>query len=140
MPIEIKDLDGGRGTLIFGKEVLTGEEYLRALEDHLTSDKEKFKKYRYCLSDYTAVTEAEIPSGDIELMAEMCVEAAAVNPDVVVGVITDDDLLYGLSRMWEILIDNTTWETMVFRNRKDAFAWVEKRVKEKHGIDDLTFE
>ena len=140
MPIEIKDLDGGRGNLIVGKEVLTGEEYVRALEDHLTGDKEKFKKYRYSLSDYTAVTEVEIPSGDIELMAEMCMKAAAVNPDAVVALITDDDLLYGLSRMWEILIDNTSWETMVFRNRKDAFAWVEKRVKEKHGIDDLTFE
>ena len=32
------------------------------------------------------------------------------------------------------------WETNVLRTRRDAEAWVKDRVKEKFGIDDLTFD
>lgn len=42
-------------------------------------------------------------------------------------------------KMWEMLSDEMNWETMVFRNREDAEAWIKERVKEKYGIDDLTF-
>jgi hypothetical protein len=43
--------------------------------------------------------------------------------------------------MWEFFIENIglLWETMVFRDREEAEAWLKERVKEKFGIDDLTF-
>jgi len=41
--------------------------------------------------------------------------------------------------MWEGLAGVTGWETMVFKNREDAEAWITKKVKEKYGIDVLTF-
>jgi hypothetical protein len=44
---------------------------------------------------------------------------------------------YGLSRMFDALVFNEGWETMVFRSKK-AVEWLRKRVKEKFGIDNLT--
>jgi hypothetical protein len=41
--------------------------------------------------------------------------------------------------MWELLVGATDWETMVFRKREDAKAWITQKVKEKYGIDDVTF-
>jgi len=43
--------------------------------------------------------------------------------------------------MWEIIVENTglQWETMVFRDREDAEDWIREKVKDKFGIDDLTF-
>jgi hypothetical protein len=41
--------------------------------------------------------------------------------------------------MWEVLTNNTKWEKMVFRDRSDAEAWIRKRIEEKYGIDNLTF-
>jgi len=41
--------------------------------------------------------------------------------------------------MWEILVDRVDWETMVFRSREDAEAWITKKVKEEFGIDNPIF-
>ena len=66
MTIEIKDLDGGLGTTITGRGVITGQEYVEVHTSHLTQDKEKFKKYRYSLSDWTEVTQVDISNHDFE--------------------------------------------------------------------------
>ena len=62
MPIEMRDLGGGIGVIITGQGVVSDEEWVDALVKHLTQDEDKFKKYRYSLSDYTAVTEIELSS------------------------------------------------------------------------------
>ncbi len=61
MPIEIKDLEGGLGNIILDRGIVTEEEFVDVLKKHLTQDKEKFKKYRYSLTDYAAVTKVEFP-------------------------------------------------------------------------------
>ena len=139
MPMEIGDLDGGLGNLIIGRGVVTEEELVDALKGHLTQDKEKFKKYRYSLTDYTATTELDIPTKAVDLIAELSKSASIVNPEAIVAIVAEEDLVYGLSRMYELLLDETGWEIMVFRNREDAKAWIKQRVKEKYGINDLTF-
>ena len=138
MPIEIKDLDDGMGVSIIGRGVVTEEEYVDTLKKHLTQDKNKFKKYRYSISDYTAATKEKVPTKAINLIAQLCKEAALVNPDAVVAVVADKDITYGLSRMWEFFLGEIIWEVMVFRSRHDAETWVKKRVNEKFGINDLT--
>lgn len=140
MAIEIKDLDGGFGNLISVHGVLTGEEYLDAIKKHLSQDAEKFKKYRYSLCDYTNVTQMEISSNDINIVAELSKKASEVNPKVFVALIADKDVAFGLSRMWEILFGEKNWEVMVFRTREDAEAWIRLKVKEKFGIEDLTIQ
>jgi hypothetical protein len=62
-----------------------------------------------------------------------------VNPKPVVALVADQDLIFGLARMWELLIDAAERETMVFRKREDAEAWITQKVKEKYGIDDVKF-
>lgn len=139
MPIEIKDLDGGLGTFIRGWGVVKEEELINELKKHLAQDKEKFKKYRYSLSDYTPATEGEISTKAIEFIADLCLSAAKINPDIIVATVTSQDFYYGLSRMGQILREKAGWEEMVFRNIEEAKSWIKKRVKEKYGIETLTF-
>ena len=139
MPIEIMDLDSGIGNIILGSGVLTAEEYKNAIKTNLSQDSEKFKKSRYCLSDFTEVAKVDVPSSDIELVARLCKDAAVVNPEAVVASVAEKDIAFGLSMMWEILIDETNWEVMVFRKGGDAEAWIKEIVKEKYGIIELTF-
>jgi hypothetical protein len=138
MPIEIRDLDEGRGNLIIGSGTVTSEEYLTTHKAHLTQAEDKFRKYRYSLCDYTTVTKVEISSKDVQLIAKLSKDAAAVNPDAVVAVVADRDVIYGLSRMWQISSDGTQWEIRVFKSTDDAKKWIVERVKERFGIDDLT--
>ena len=140
MSINIRDVDGGLGNIITGRGIIIDEEYVDSLKKHLTQDEDKFKKYRYSLSDYTATTEIDIATESVDLIAHYCRKASVVNPEAVVAIVADEDLIYGLARMWEILIDETDWDTMVFRKREDAEAWIRERVKEKYEINDLTFD
>ena len=140
MHIEMRDLKDGVGLSITVRGVITEKEYLNAFSKHLTQDKHKLKKYRYCLSDWTAVTKEEIPTQAIEQIAKLCKSAALVNPDVVNATVADQDIIFGLARMAQTLRDGTNWENEIFRNRQDAEAWLKKRVKEKYGIDDLIFD
>jgi len=138
MPIEIKDLDEGLGVSIIGRGVITDEEYLEALTEHLMQNKEKFKKYRYSLSDFTAVTKVCVSTKTITLINNLCISAAKINPNAVVATVADRDLIYGLARMSQLHIAETGWESMVFRDRRDAEAWIKKRVLEKYRIGGLT--
>lgn len=140
MPIEIIDLDEGKGNILIGSGIFTGKEYIDALKIHLEQDGEKFNKYKYSLTDLTAVTELkEWPNSVVDESVYLCKQASQINLDAVIAIVAIEDFPFGLSRMWEILMDETDWEIMVFRNRDEAEDWIEQRAKEKYGIDDLTF-
>jgi aconitase A len=140
MPIEVKNVNGGIGVSIVGRGVVTEREYLHTLRKHLTQDPEKFKKYRYSLSDYTAVTKVEVSTEAIWSIAELCKSAAKVNPDAVVAIVVDRDYLFGLSRMMETVMDDVEWDYLIFRNKEDAETWIRQRVWQKYSIDDLIFD
>jgi len=140
MPIEIKDVDGGLGNLIIGSGVVTGEEYVNAIKKHLSQDKEKFKKYRYSISDYTAAVRDEIHTDDIKTIVNFCERAARMNPHAVIAIVADKDFAFGLSRMWEMLMGQAEWEIKVFRSRGDAERYIISKVKELFDINDITFQ
>ena len=140
MPLEIKDCDSGLGNIILGRGILTDYEYIKSLTEHLNQDQEKFSKYKFSLTDVTAVTKLDLSTESINIIANLCIEASKVNPDPIVAIAANRDLMYGLARMYEALVDRTDWETMVFRSKKEAVEWIRKRVIEKFGIVDITFE
>ena len=139
MPIEINDWDAGLGNIIHGQGIVSEQELIDVLRKHLTQDKEKFKKYRYSLCDLTAVTKLDVTIKTVEAVANLCIQAANVNPDPVVAFVGERDHVFGLMRMHEINISGTDWETMVFRSKKEAVGWIKEQVKEKFGIVDLSF-
>jgi len=140
MPIEIKDCDGGIGVILLFRGIVSDQEYLESLKRHLTQDNERFKKYRYSLTDLSAITEVNITNETIEHVASLCVEASKINPDPLVAFFANNDTFYGLSRMFETLVVDTNWETMAFRSRNEAVGWIRERVREKFGIDNLTLK
>ncbi len=137
MPIEMKDSDNGLGVIVTGRRIVSENEYVNSYKKHLSQDRNKYQKYS--LNDWSTVTEVKVSSDAIAQIAELCKNAAKINPDVIVAHIANKDITFGLSRMWEMLSDETKWEVMVFRNREDAEAWIRQKVEEKYGIGDLTF-
>ena len=139
MPIEIKDSDGGLGNIIISRGILTDKEFVDALKQHLTQDKNKFRNYKYSLCDHSAVKKLEVSTQSIQQIADYCKKSSIVNSKAIVALVAKHDVIYGMSRMWEILSEGTKWETMVSRNREDAESWIKQRIKQKYGIDDLLF-
>jgi hypothetical protein len=63
-----------------------------------------------------------------------------VNPDAVVAIVVgENDLAFGLARMWQLSLGNAVWAVQVFRDRDDALAWITDRTAEKFGLTELTF-
>ena len=139
MPVEINDCDGGLGNYILVRGVASAEEYVDAFKRHLEQDEEKFKKYLYSLCDYTGIRQFDISNPMVQQLADMSVRAMKINPDVIVAIVADQDLYFGLSRMFEALVFDKGWETYVFRSKEEALDWIREKVKEKFGIDNLTF-
>ena len=140
MPVEIKYLDDGLGVSFIGEGIVTGEDIISS-NKQIFSSEEKMIKNKYGLIDYSSVTKLEVSKSEVEIIASQDKKASEYISDGVVAVVAKDDLAYGVTRMWEIIVECTgiQWETMVFRAREDAEAWIKEKVKEKYGIDDLTF-
>lgn len=139
MPIQIKYLDDGLGGLYIGEGIVTGEDIISSNRQVFSSE-EKMMKIKYGLIDYSNITKFEVSNSEAEIIASQDKEASKYIPDVIIAVIAKKDLVFGVNRMWEIITENTglQWETMVFRDREGAEAWIKERAKEKFGIDDLT--
>ncbi len=138
MPITITDTDGGLGNIITGGAIISENEFLDTFKAHLTQDGEKFKQYRYSLSDYTNTIKLELSNKSLEIIAEYCQWASMTNPEAIVAFVADQEMVYRLAKIYEILTQHSKWEQQVFTNRKDAEAWIKQRVKEKYAIENLT--
>ena len=139
MPIEVADTDNGLGVIVTGEGVVTDEDYLPLYRAHLSQDREKYSKYRYGLHDWSAVTDARVSNKAINEVAELCKEAALINPYPVSALVAPGDLTFGLSRMWENLATDTRWEIIVLRSRAEAEDWIRQRLDQKYQISDLAF-
>lgn len=136
MPIKLKNLDVGLGGAIVGKGIVTGEEIIEANND-LLSLKEKLKKTKYCIIDYSDATQYDVSTPEVEIIAAQDSEIAKYIPEYIVAVIAPNNLEFGVSRMWEsvVKVKGLNWDTMVFKNRDDAEKWVKQKFKEKYNID-----
>ena len=145
MPIEIQDCDGGIGDIIESRGMVTDQKLIDSLKRHLTQDQEKFKNYRYILLDHSALTKMDITNKTVELIAGLWVDISRVNPDPIVAMVAYSaygasiDLLNIISRLHELFIYQSCWETRLFRIRPQAVRWIREEVKNKFGIDDLSF-
>lgn len=140
MTVDIRDVDKGFGVHIVATGILADDEYIEAFREHLTQDPQKFKRYRFSLSDYTGVTKIAVSAAAVKGVARWCRTAAVVNPDIIVAVVAEQPLAYGLSRMWQMLSDVGQWEIQVFKSCASAKHWIAERVKQRWQITDITFE
>jgi len=137
MPIRIHNVDRGRGVVIAGSGVLTGKELLSAHKRHLTRPAEEFGKLRYSFADWSAVGAIQVRASHIRELASLCRSAALANRSIVVANVSPRDALFGLTRMWEILSEETRWECRAFRARDPALEWLKQRIAERFSITDV---
>ncbi len=76
------------------------------------------------LCDYREVTELDVNSEDVNRIVAQDKRQEPLFDKSKCAVVTTDDLVYGMSRMWEILSDDTRLTTEVFRDINDALKWL----------------
>ena len=146
MPVEIKDCDGGIGVIIEASGRVTDRELIDAFNNHLTPNEEKFKQYKYILIDHFALTKVDITDETVEMISALFAEPTRVNPESIVAMVTyasygaNIELVDRISKMHDVFSNRSCWETLLFRTRPQAVRWIKGKVKERFGIDNLTFD
>ncbi len=135
MPITFERRQGGVGVIYNCHGDMTIDDFFQAGIAFLGLP-EEIKKWRYCVIDLSSVGAMNISSDDIRAVVELNKRIAAIaQPGALLAVASPKDLGYGLSRVWEVLMEEIGWETMTFRSRPEAELWIRQRAKEKFNLD-----
>ncbi len=126
MAIEIQYIDDGIGIEIIATGVVTGEEIIEAHKEIYS--KTNLKKQKYQIIDRTHCEEYQVSSAEVQRIADIDNTAAKTNPNIIMALISPTDVQFGMSRMWEAFIGDSTFVTQVFRDRKRADEWVNKQL------------
>ena len=145
MPIEIKNWDDGNGNIIESRGMVTDRELIDSLKTHLAPDQNNFKNYKYILIDQSELTKLEISDETVEFISGLIADTSKANPDPIVALVAyatygaNIEHVNRISRLHELFIYQSCWETRLFRTKPRAVKWIRERVNDKFGIDDLTF-
>jgi hypothetical protein len=126
MPIEIEYLDGGYRIECIGKGVVTGEEIYNG--NRIIYSGDTLSRHRYQIVNFTNVEKLSVSRDEAVRLANQDIEASKTNPNIVIAVVATLNHAFGLGRMWEAHANMSGFETMVFRTREDAMAWIERKI------------
>ena len=130
MPVETVYLDDG-GVLLKGTGIVTGGELI-AFNEGIYETPAKTKAIRYQLCDFMEVERFAVSGADIQRIVVQDREAAAIHPDMLIVVVGEQNVIYGLARMWELYVAETL-ETHVFRTVEEAQKWLWEQLKENQS-------
>ena len=130
MPVEIKYIDGGDGIELIGKGVVTGEEIYKA--NHTIYSGDILIKQKYRLIDLVNIEGFDATHDDTVRLADQDIKASRANPNIRIAVVADDDLAFGLARLWEGYVSESGLETMVFRDKGEARKWLYKKIDRRY--------
>jgi len=137
--MKIDDLDNGLGNIITGAGRITGEEFCTTLDKHFSQPIEKFNKYIYSIVDVTEATYVTVSLEDIRLIAEKSLEIAKQNPDITVAIATNGEVSSILAEIWELLVDESSWNVSVFDNMSELEQWLKPLLLKKYRKYQLSY-
>ena len=134
MALNVKYLDGGLGVFAEVSGNLNGSELLTAVTE-VNSRNLAEKPILYTFFDFNGVMAVNISIDQVRAAADLAVKGSRTqSARRVVAIYAQDDLPFALARMWQVLVNETGWETYVFRQRPQATIWIQERVGANHGL------
>ena len=134
MPLKVDFMDGGQGVTFLAFGHLTGSDLIRAVAEVETT-KKAASNVLYVFFDFNGVIGVDITTFQLHQLAGISVSASTRSlKGRVVAIYAKDDLPFALTRMWMVFVQESGWETAVFRERAPAIAWVKQRVSDKFGL------
>lgn len=127
MSIEFSLAADGIGAEYTSSGVLTGQDLLDA-DERLREAVRCNSRIRYLLVDHSRVSEEEVDSASIRALARRTGETLELIPDGIVAIVAPNDVVFGLSRMWEIQAEQPGLLTFVARTREEAIAWLRRQL------------
>ena len=135
MPVESILLAKGAGILFRCQDRLSGDE-LNGANAKVLAQPDLMRGLHFGIVDMSEVRSADIDTSHVhETAVQDELMARTMPKGFLVAVIASDSLAFGMARMWQAMAEKTGWETLVVRTRPEADRWLQKRLKEKFGIE-----
>jgi hypothetical protein len=112
--------------------LVTGKE-IEELNNILYETEAKIKNISYQIIDFTGVKNISISNEEVDNISRQDKRACSINPDMLIAVISDQDVIYGLARMWEVKSGSSIIQAQVFRRHDEALQWIQ--LKRKTPVD-----
>jgi hypothetical protein len=133
MPLEFHILHGGMGRRWIVRGALRGKELIARNESILSS--KSYEGVRWLIIDERAITSLDLTPEQVRTIKQQDDRLARVLPELVTAVIVPSDLVYGMTRMWEMLTERPGWSVQAFRSEAEADAWLREEVRRKFGME-----
>lgn len=124
MPYTAEFIDNGRGLQLTGHGIVTAADIKNAKKGLAH---EALKNVRYAICDLRTADDLKVSMEEMREIARLDMELSRIIPDAVVALVAPRTDIYGLSRMWQTLVEDTKWPTAIFLSREEADRWVQGR-------------
>ena len=135
MPIQLEFLHEGLG-VIYRCEGALGLQHFAVANDRLLASPERIRKLKYVLADAASMEPTIFSPSEMDsiVLQDRQIASYAV-PGLIIAVVAERTVIFGLVRMWEAFIEGIGWETKIFPSLAEAQEWIRSRVKEKFQLD-----
>ena len=121
-------IDGGRGVLKTGRDIVTGQQILTVARE-FSRDELRLGRLVYALVDFSEIEEMRVTPSEIRLIVEVQRRTAALTPGALVAIFAPDPLAFGLSRYWHSFSEDLGWKATVVHTRDEAIDWLRKELE-----------
>lgn len=73
------------------------------------------------------VTQLAVGAEHVQKVVDLDRRLVGFIPKADVAIVASRDEVYGMARMWEMMVGIPTWKIEVFRSRAEADAWIAER-------------
>ena len=126
MTIKINYLENGAGLEIIASGTVTGSEIIEEHKEIYNA--ENLKNQKYQIIDRTECKEYLVSNEEVKKIAEIDKKAAETNPNIIIAIVAPTDLQFGISRVWQVYVENSNFLTKVFRERENAENWLKEKL------------
>jgi hypothetical protein len=128
--IEFSLTADGIGVVYRSFGILTSQDLYDA-DERLHSEIKRNPGLRYLLVDHSAIPDEKVDTESLRVLAGRVGENLELIPEGLIAIVAPNDILYGLSRMWETLANQSALTTRVMRTRAEAVAWLEEELSQR---------
>ena len=137
MSIEASLTADGIGVVYTSMGLLTGQDLLDAGE-HFRVQVRSNPETRYLIMDHSAIPEEKVDIVSLKALASRVSKILEPTSEVLMAIVAPNDALFGLSRMWEALAEQTGFITRAMRTRTETTAWLEEELQQRQLPFQLT--
>lgn len=122
MAVTFNWLEGGLGVEFISAGIVTGGEIIEV--NRRIYRPEHLARLRYKIIDRTRCTEYLVSNREVEIIAGQDREAARINSQILIALVSTTPLQFGVTRVWQSLVDDSGLRTEIFVDRASADAWL----------------